>query len=30
VGDRSWDSITFYENGKIVEIPEMVFPLPEG
>jgi hypothetical protein len=30
VGDRSWDSITFYESGKIVEIPEMVFPLPEG
>ncbi|ALC22612.1 putative T7SS-secreted protein [Streptomyces pristinaespiralis] len=30
LGDRSWDSITFYENGKIVEIPEMVFPLPGG
>ena len=30
LGDRTWDSITFYENGKPVSIPEISFPRPGG
>ncbi|MEU5402618.1 putative T7SS-secreted protein [Streptomyces sp. NPDC005963] len=29
VGDREWDSITFYEDGVKVKIPEMEFPKPQ-
>ncbi|MEU3658283.1 putative T7SS-secreted protein [Streptomyces sp. NPDC032940] len=29
VGDRTWDSITFYEDGKVVQIPEpTTWPMP--
>ncbi|MGW0316106.1 putative T7SS-secreted protein [Streptomyces flavidovirens] len=30
LGDRTWDSITFYEGGKEVKIPEITFPKPGG
>ncbi|MEU0985686.1 hypothetical protein [Streptomyces sp. NPDC005953] len=29
VGDREWDSITFYEEGVKVKIPELEFPKPQ-
>ncbi|GIF24004.1 RHS repeat-associated protein [Actinoplanes tereljensis] len=30
VGNRSWDSITFYDGGKVVNFPQPSFPMPGG